>query len=363
MPMQAPRGESLGDPDTDLRIPSSRLRQLLATAAAHAIGAERVLAGTGLAPDDLSDDGLPRIQRSLEIRALDNALAAGLPPEAALDSAAASLVDYGVLGYAMMSCATLDRALRIAMRYYRTEGPLIALHYRVERDEAVLEAEDELGLGPLLSWVVESMFAPFPGLLRELLGHPARITEVCFTGPPVAHRRRLETLFRAPVRFDAVASRFRFDAAHLTEPLVRADAWSASLFERSCRELLAELEGETSFASRLSRDLLAHPGEMPRAGDMARRLNMSERTLRRRLASQGTSWQAVVDRVRKRIAEDYLCTTSLSIQEIAELLGYTEATNFRRAFLKWTGRTPAARRREARRDRSGRPAQDTDPPG
>jgi AraC-like DNA-binding protein len=346
--MRAPQVDTLGDPDTDIRIPSSRLRRLLATAASHDIEAARLLEGTGLAADDLVDGSLPRIQRSIEIRALDNALAAGLPQEAALDSAEASLIDYGVLGYAMMSCATLDRALRIAMRYYRTGGPLVALHYRVERDEAVLEAEDELGLGPLLSWVVESMFAPFPGLLRELLGHPVRITEVCFTGPPVAHRARLEALFRAPVRFHAFADQFRFDAAQLARPLVRADAWSASLFERSCRELLTELEGETSFASRLSRDLLAHPGEMPGAGDMARRLNMSERTLRRRLASQGTSWQAVVDRVRKRIAEDYLCTTSLSIQEIAELLGYTEATNFRRAFLKWTGRTPVARRRAAR---------------
>lgn len=324
-------------------VPATRLLRLLDAAAAHAIPARHVLEGTGLGARSLRC-ARERIAAQALIRALDNALAAGLPQETALDSAERTLADYGLLGYAMMSCATLEQAIRIAMRYYRTLGPLLALRFRVERGRAVLELDDELGLADLdlLPWVVESVLAPFPALLAELLGAPIANVELRLAHARPAHGDRLERHFAAPIRFEAGTNQFRFDAAALEQPLVRADARTASLFERSCRSLLAELHGEPSLASRIGRDLLAHPGDLPDAARMAERLNMSTRTLRRRLAEQGTSYQAVVDRVRRRIAEDYLRSTSLPVQEIAELLGYTEATNFRRAFLKWTGETPLA---------------------
>lgn len=324
-------------------VPVTRLLRLLDAAAEHGITARRVLEGTGL-PTRALRDGKRRITTRVLIRALRNALGSGLPPVCALETAERTLADYGLLGYAMMSCATLEQAIRIAMRYYRTLGPLLALRFRVERDRAVLELDDELGLGDLdlLPWVVESVLAPFPAVLAELLGAQVRNVEVRLAHAMPDHGERIVQHFDAPVRFDAGANQFRFDAACLERPLVRADAWTASLFERSCRSLLEELHGETTLAGRIGRDLLAHPGELPGAEAMADRLNMSARTLRRRLADQGTSYQAVVDRVRRRIAEDYLRSTHLSIQEIAELLGYTEATNFRRAFLKWTGESPQA---------------------
>ena len=73
---------------------------------------------------------------------------------------------------------------------------------------------------------------------------------------------------------------------------------------------------------------------------MANSLNIGIRTLRRRLSDEGTSNQNILDGVRSSLAIDYLTTTELSTQEIGELLGFTEATNFRRAFLSWTNRTP-----------------------
>lgn len=327
-------------------VPATRLLRLLDAATEQRIPARRVLEGTGLEAGSLRE-GDHRIAAQALIRALGNALAHGLPQVSALDTAERTLADYGLLGYAMMSSATLEQAIRIAMRYYRTLGPLLALRFRVERGRAVLELEDELGLAEfgLLPWVVESVLAPFPALLAELLGAPVDGVELRLAHARPVHGDRLESHFDAPIRFEAGANQFRFDAGVLEQPLVRADARTASLFERSCRSLLEELHGETSLASRIGRDLLARPGDLPDAAGMAERLNMSARTLRRRLAEHGTSYQIVVDRVRRRIAEDYLRSTSLPIQEIAELLGYTEATNFRRAFLKWTGESPLACRR------------------
>ena len=74
-------------------------------------------------------------------------------------------------------------------------------------------------------------------------------------------------------------------------------------------------------------------------------MNISERTLRRRLKEESTSFRAVLDDVRNRVARRYLDDTGLEIVVIASLLGYSEPENFYRAFSRWNGMTPAEYRR------------------
>jgi AraC-like DNA-binding protein len=136
------------------------------------------------------------------------------------------------------------------------------------------------------------------------------------------------------------------DTASLALPLAQADADSAVMFERSCRELLNEIERHDSLANELRHLLLSSPGNLPDAATAAAKMRLGERTLRRRLADEGTTFQAILDEVRCRIATDYLVSTHLSTQEIAELLGFSEATNFRRAFLRWTQRSPTSYRKQ-----------------
>jgi AraC-like DNA-binding protein len=85
---------------------------------------------------------------------------------------------------------------------------------------------------------------------------------------------------------------------------------------------------------------------LPDAAAAAAKMRLGERTLRRRLADEGTTFQSILDEVRCHIATDYLVTTHLSTQEIAELLGFSEATNFRRAFMRWTQRSPTSYRKQ-----------------
>lgn len=145
--------------------------------------------------------------------------------------------------------------------------------------------------------------------------------------------------------FDAPRTRFVLDAATLALPLLHPDADSAVMFERSCREMLAEIERHESLANELRHLLLSSPGKLPDAAGAAAKMRLGERTLRRRLADEGTTFQAILDEVRCHIATDYLATTHLSTQEIAELLGFSEATNFRRAFMRWTQRSPTSYRK------------------
>jgi AraC-like DNA-binding protein len=75
---------------------------------------------------------------------------------------------------------------------------------------------------------------------------------------------------------------------------------------------------------------------------VARRLKIPPRTLRRRLHEEGTSYRALLDELRMQVSLRYLRETQLTVEEIAAALGFSDAAGFRRAFRRWTRRTPIA---------------------
>jgi len=112
------------------------------------------------------------------------------------------------------------------------------------------------------------------------------------------------------------------------------------LLAESSGRLMTRMGIGEDLISSVNRLLLSNPGEFPRLDSVARRLSLGARTLRRRLQELGTSYQKLLDEIRCELATEYLRSTNLTIQEIAELLGYSEVTNFRRAFLRWAEISP-----------------------
>jgi len=94
--------------------------------------------------------------------------------------------------------------------------------------------------------------------------------------------------------------------------------------------------------------LLHNQGEFPSLDKVAAQLAMTPRTLRRRLDERNTNFRQITDDVRYQLARQYLQTTTLSIQEIAYLLGYADPSNFGRAFRKWAGTGPSDFRQKPR---------------
>jgi AraC-like DNA-binding protein len=327
-------------------VPARNAKAMIEAARRIGIGADALLAGTGLCDEALRVP-VARITYRAVLSMYRNLMAHPLPADFAFMRGPFSIASYGMLGYAMMSCATVEQAIRIALKYYRTAGPLLDLSFEFDAAGLAITARNVLELDPpTLTLATEELFTPFPLLLELLVGERVAPLRVELAYPPPPHRALYERAFDAPVEFDAPENRYVLDAATLALPLVQADADSAVLFERSCRELLDEIERHESLSNALRQLLLASPGKLPDAAVAATRLRLGERTLRRRLADEGTTFQAILDEVRCRIATDYLTTTHLSTQEIAELLGFSEATNFRRAFLRWTRRSPASFRKQ-----------------
>jgi AraC-like DNA-binding protein len=155
-----------------------------------------------------------------------------------------------------------------------------------------------------------------------------------------------EAVFGCPVHFDQGADEVAVSAEWLARPTRRSDPVTFENVAHMCDRLLRRPESsQDGVAGDLRRMMLGANGRLPTIEEAAGRIGMSARTLRRRLVAEGSSYAGVVSEVRATLAKAYLRDTPLPIGEVAELVGYGDVSNFRNAFLKWTGATPTQYRR------------------
>ena len=166
--------------------------------------------------------------------------------------------------------------------------------------------------------------------------------EVVFAHPMPARTHEHARIFGCPVRFGAGADAIRFPANLLESPSrLRSDELATTL-EATSRDLALSVTHESDFAARVR----VHVWERLKSGDtsiegVARDLKMSGRTLQRSLSEAKTSHRELVDEVRSLFARQLLSRDDLRLIEIAMLLGFSDQTAFQKAFVRWTGVTPA----------------------
>lgn len=247
---------------------------------------------------------------------------------------------HGILGYALLSSANLGRAVQFALKYYRVLGLTFELELVDNPDSLELRANESIPLGMLGRFAAEGLFGSLYGIAQFLLGERPQGVEVGFAYPEPEHAARYREAFGVPAQFDQPWHWFRLPRHYLERPMALANPATMQMCEQQCEALLATLDVQEGLLSRLRRLLLARPGDFPTLDGAAHALHTSGRSLRRHLSAAGTSYQQVLDEVRKRLALQYLETTHLPLFEIALLLGFNDPSNFRRAFRKWTGRAP-----------------------
>jgi len=253
---------------------------------------------------------------------------------------------YGIAGLALLSSASLRQALQIVIEY----GALLCQKVRVDLEqsggEARLVLRDCFDLTPeCLQLCVQLEVAKLCTLVRDL--SRCHISRVELSGP-VELCPQLEKLLGAPVLCGMSVNCVSFDSALLDEPLPQADATTYQSCLRSCNDLISSLRRCDEIRRRVRRMVLSANGAVPTLSQVAGRLFLSTRTLRRRLEDAQTSYQEIVGETRRDLAVGYLTHTPLSTGAIAEILGYSDTANFRQAFKRWTGASPQRYRRLAR---------------
>ena len=139
-----------------------------------------------------------------------------------------------------------------------------------------------------------------------------------------------------------------FSAELLDRPIMMANELTAQICEQQCTTILQSLTQQEGLVDQVRKLIITLPGRAPAPEEIAGKLNMSYRTLRRRLSDEGSSFKEIQNEVRMGMASEYMRQTELTTQEIAFLLGYGEASNFHRAFKVWHDQTPGEYRSSVR---------------
>jgi AraC-like DNA-binding protein len=256
-----------------------------------------------------------------------------------------------LLDYLIVSSDSVGQGLDRLTRYLRLVNPSVRLVVRGDRDPVKIVVER--AQGPLFTELTVSLCVL---RFRRETNDELKAAHVSFTHEPddVAEYARV---LQCPVRAKATWNGCALSKSSLRLPLRRRDPALRVWLERQAAAILARLpaDGDARDEVRSVLSTQAIAGDMD-IGAVARRLSTTPRTLQRRLARAGTSFESLCDDARKLAAETYLADTTLSIGEVTYLLGYSEPTAFHRAFKRWHGTTPQAFRARAAADAQDDPA-------
>ena len=312
---------------------------LCALAAEHGLAASRALAGTGIDAAAL-DDPAVEITAAQEVRLLET-LTAELPETTALVAGARyRLTTYGIWGYALLSSRTFRESHEVAMRFVDLTYALTRISAHESDGELALHFDDLDLPEPVRRFVLLRDASAAVHLWRESLGQPVVPLRVALRLPEPIDPAPYEAAFGVRPDFSAPRSTVVFDAGLLELALPQAAPLTAALCVEQCREILERRQSRQGMSGRVRDLLLRNPRHMPGQEEVATALQTSVRTLRRHLIQEGTSFRDVVESTREHLAEELLLTAGFSVEQVAEHIGYSEASSFVHAFQRWKGVSP-----------------------
>lgn len=330
----------------DGRVAGPYLQPLLETAAARGVAPQELAYGAGLAPQALTP--LPESLATLDyVRLLDAGARLAADPHFGLHvGERVKLGSYHVYGLILLSCRDVGQALQQTMRFESLAHDLGRSTLSVQG--GVAEYRWQSALPCASRHLAESVFAGIYVFGNWLAGRPLPAARLAFMHDAPEDSREYVRIFGAKPEFRAEAHCAHFDAALLAWPVPNADVGMHPVLQRHAERLLRERQRavrEGDIVARV-RSLIVRnlAQERARLAQVAQDLNITQRTLQRKLSEAGTSFQQVLDQTRRDLARDYLQEGSLGIAEIAFLLGYREQSSFNHAFKEWAGVNPGVYR-------------------
>ena len=240
-------------------------------------------------------------------------------------------------------CSTLGELLDKAINFYNLVSNDIPMKLSRSQGNAVAQLSmDPAPSRPRAFYgrVLAGYLAPFPSWY---IGQPIRLQETHFTFSPPQHRDELQIMFPSQLHFNRSANRLIFDAQYLDKPLVRSDQELETYVQNAPADVMTIPGSDSTLEAKIERIIgQRHPDRLVFAPihQLAEELGISSQTLHRRLKESATSYQKIKDNLRREVAIQKLVNERLSVEQVADIVGFTESRSFTRAFKHWTGLTP-----------------------
>jgi AraC-like DNA-binding protein len=248
--------------------------------------------------------------------------------------------NFDVVAYAMMSSPNLLGVLERAVRYVDILSDAATLAIADDREGHRLILELFGGKHPVPRQRFEFDLMTLLSFCRWVTNRDLRPLAFELRFPPPTDLQPYQDAFKCPLRFSAPLNALLFTPADVTLPLPTAHPLLAEVHERIASEHLQRLD-HAQISHRARAVIIGHlPDGEPRRPKIASLLGMSERTLQRRLAAEGTSFQRLLDDTRRELAQHYLGQRNVSLADTAYLLGFRDQSTFFRASRRWFGVSP-----------------------
>lgn len=248
---------------------------------------------------------------------------------------------FSMMCKAVIHCHTLEHALRRAGQFYGLFDGSVAIKLRKDGENTTLAFINiDLDFDPD-RFLSESLLVIWHRFSSWLVDRRIPLKEVRLAYPAPAHEKEYWQLFACPVVFDCAQTALVFDEKYLQLPLMQSELKMKEFLQVSPANLLARPEERNTMTAKV-RSLLGRDftSDFPEFDWLADQVHLAPQSLRRKLREEGTNFQEIKDSLRRDTAIGLLDHPELSIQDIAEQMGFSEASTFHRAFKKWTGLTP-----------------------
>jgi AraC-like DNA-binding protein len=247
---------------------------------------------------------------------------------------------HGVLGSAAMCCETFLDAIRMLLTHIELTLTYFSYELKVAEPLVYVTMKELIDLKDIRRFICEREFVSVARMMSDVIGEPLVLQEARFAYPKPGYASSYKDAFRCPVSFNADEHATVFESRYLSKRLPTANRMLRDKYEKECREMILRMKKAGTASERVRQMLLYRKEGVPTFEQVTRRMNVSPRTLHRRLSSEGTSYKEILAGYRKARAIELLTETRSPVETIASELGYSDVANFYHAFRSWTGTTP-----------------------
>ena len=245
----------------------------------------------------------------------------------------------------LLSCRVLSSdntrsAMELLTQYQNLFTPLLDLNFEVNANQGIFYINEKIPLGDALPHFIEYSCSLLYSLGKFSLGKKDIAIEFEFSHPNPGHADEFENFFNNSVRFDCAANRVIIPQKTLQQAIIFSNKNTALENEKICQQQKAHINSDQRAIKLVKQYIRSMPFHEISLEALAHKLHMSQRNLRRHLQEQGVTYKSLLENERKRIALRHVEKQDINLEQLAELLGYHNASSFSRAFKRWFGVSP-----------------------
>ena len=327
----------------DQVYPVTKIAIIVDALVAAGVSAADALVGVNIPGSALSSPAT-RVSLSQVIKCCRNATRLARDPRFAYRTGLRFHVTaYGLYGFAMLCSTDFRRTMRFSERYRQLATPITEISFEEEGDRAVwtiFPISHPLVNASVYRFLVELHFGIRVSLHRDVMGPSFVVRELDVTYDPPDDALTYPSTFGCPVFFNRPANKFIFDSAWLDRSPELGNEITYAAIVKLCDEQMEELQLRIGLVGKVREILLLNLMRPMSLDAVADRLRVTTRTLQRKLHEENTSFRKLVDELRMYMTIKYLRQTDLTAEDMAHVLGFSDAANFRHALRRWTKSAP-----------------------